>query len=81
MLDFTKISPAVAELFHADGQKHMKLIMAFRNFTVAPEKVCVIYDVARRRFFTLILLSCPKFCLSLIQIKFVWNTVMGVCMN
>ena len=28
-----------AELFHADGQKDMKLIVAFCNFTNAPKNV------------------------------------------
>ena len=33
-----KIRPVGAELFHADGQTDMmKLIVAFRNFAIAPE--------------------------------------------
>jgi hypothetical protein len=39
---FIKIRPAGAKLFHADGQTDMtKLILAFRNFANAPEKVNV----------------------------------------
>jgi competence transcription factor ComK len=37
--NFTKIRPVGAELFYADGQKHMmKLTVAFRNFANAPNK-------------------------------------------
>jgi len=35
-----KISPVVAELFHADGRTYMtKLIVASRNFSNAPKKI------------------------------------------
>ena len=35
-----KIRPAGAQVYHADGQTDMtKLIVAFRNFAKAPEKV------------------------------------------
>jgi hypothetical protein len=37
---FTKIRPAGAELFHADGRTDTaKLTVDFRNFTNAPKKV------------------------------------------
>jgi len=36
--NFMKICPVGAKLFHADGRTDMtKLIVAFRNFTIAPE--------------------------------------------
>ena len=35
---FIKIRPVGAELFHADRQTDMKLIVAFRNIANAPEK-------------------------------------------
>jgi len=33
-----KIRPVGAELFHADGQTNLKLIVAFRNFANAQKK-------------------------------------------
>jgi hypothetical protein len=32
-----KIRPMVAELFHAEGETDMQLIVAFRNFACAPK--------------------------------------------
>jgi len=37
ILNFVKIRPVGAELFHADGRTDMKLIAAFRNFVNAPK--------------------------------------------
>ena len=34
-----KISPVVAELFHADRQTDMKLIVTILNFANAPKKM------------------------------------------
>ena len=35
-----KICPVRAELFHADGQKNMKLIVTFHSFANAPKIHC-----------------------------------------
>jgi hypothetical protein len=40
--NFMKSRPVGAELFHTDGRTDMaKLIVAFRNFVNAPEKLCI----------------------------------------
>jgi len=38
--NFTKIRPVEAQLFHANGRADMTiLVVPFRNFAIAPEKV------------------------------------------
>jgi hypothetical protein len=37
ILNFMEIRSVGAELFHADGQTDVKLIVSFRNFTIAPD--------------------------------------------
>jgi hypothetical protein len=44
MFNFMKIHLVGAELFHADGQKDMQLIVAFRNFANAPRNECNVRD-------------------------------------
>ena len=41
-----KIRPVAAELFHAEGQTNMtKLIVAFRNFAIAPNNARIVIPV------------------------------------
>jgi hypothetical protein len=47
MSNFIKIRPVEAELFHADVQRDIKLLVAFCNFANAPKNITVIFgDVA-----------------------------------
>jgi hypothetical protein len=58
--NLTKICPVGAELFHADGRTDLtKLIVAFRNFAKAPQKVNItaLMNVNRNE---IILTSCVQ---------------------
>jgi hypothetical protein len=52
MSNLLKIRPVGAELFHADWQMDMNLIVAFRNFANAPKdvKVCESQDTKTRHY-------------------------------
>jgi len=48
--NFIKISPLVAELFHADKRtdRHDEANSGFRNFAKAPQKVEILLSLVRR---------------------------------